>query len=209
MRADVERLAAQLDAAIARLEGSDAATDWKLRARLLRLEAEYLTARQPKPAARPASWLRRVSGSLLEVLERLSPIATPIIIALFGILLTGTTQEFLDLRKVELAEQELDLATIQALDGHLTALRAENINRQTADQLASQIAYFGPRAIVPLVAELRTVKTEADPRALAIKSALQVSPCIPASARSSRRSGTGQKRLFLTLGKGSPKRPLT
>jgi hypothetical protein len=186
LRADVERLAGELDAALARLEDGEIGTEWRLRSRLLRLEAEYLLANRPEEEGpRPPAWKRAVLGLgailsyLLDLLQKLSPIATPILLALFGILLTGTTKEFLEIRKVELAEQQLDLATIQALDDHLVDLRAEDINEVTADQIASRIAYFGPRALVPLVAELRSVATTSDPRAKAISGALEVSALYP------------------------------
>lgn len=178
-RADVERLAAQLDAALARLGAGEAGADWRLRARLLRLEAEYLTAHQPVQAPSAPPWHKRILGGLLDVLERLSPIATPIVIALFAFLLTGTTQEFLELRKVTLAEQELDLETTQAIGALLVEFRKQNINRDTAERLANQIAYFGHRTIVPLVSELRTARTTDDPQAKAIKGALQILALYP------------------------------
>ena len=186
LRADIERLAGELDGAIAELEGSEVGAEWKLRSRLLRLEAEYLMANRPRQAdpAKPLGKrillvLWKAVSFLLDLLQRLSPVATPILIALFGILLTGTTQEFLEVRKVELAEQQLDLAAIQSLDTHIVTLRKPNIDADLANQTASRIAYFGPRAIVPLVSELRTIATTADPRATAIASALQVSALYP------------------------------
>ncbi|MDS9469214.1 hypothetical protein RGQ15_16760 [Paracoccus sp. MBLB3053] len=186
LHAEVKRLADALDDALEKVEKSEEGADWKRRSRLLRLEAQYLLSNQPKPRTQPKSRGQRLwSGitgafsALFGFLLRLAPVLPPLVVAAFGFMLTGTTREFLELRKVELEEQKLDLATIQAIDDHLEKLRASNIGQDEADQIASRIAYFGTRAIVPLVAELRTIRTEVDPRAKAIAGALEVSALYP------------------------------
>ena len=172
LRAEVERLARELDGALATLDNLGGVAEWKLRSRLLRLEAEYLLANAPN---QPKAGLRsRIEDFLARWIGILAPIATPVAVVLIGTHLTATYQEILELRKIEMAEQRLDFDTIQALDGHFETLRSEDIGLNEAGAVAARIARFGPRAIAPLVAELAYVRNKDSPRGQALRRALEL-----------------------------------
>lgn len=184
IRTDIECLAKELDNALARFEGVEGALDWKLRSRLLRLEAEYLLANRPAPTLsawqRVVAFIRATLSFLAELLGKLAPVATPLAVAIVGYFLTGTYAELLELRRVEVAEQQLDLSTIQAMDQAFEKFRERNIGTDEAKRIAVSIVRFGPRAISPLVAELSNVTASDEPRAIALQHALVLSALYPA-----------------------------
>lgn len=183
IRRDVERLATELDVALARLEGLEGATEWKLRSRLMRLEAEYLLANRPAPEPtvrqRFLAGCRALLAFLADVLGKLAPVVTPVVIAVVGYQLTGTYAALLELRRVEVAEQQLTLETVKSLEQQFKEFAKENIGYDEARAIAERIVLFGPVAIAPLVAQLSGVTDAQEPRAKAIAHALKMTAISP------------------------------
>jgi hypothetical protein len=174
IRADVERLVGELGTALDELDSRDTASHWGLRARLLRLEAEKLLADRPEGPLSRWEKVGRVLSGLGDFLIKIVPVATPIVLALIAWWVTGTVEAALEVRKVEVAEQQLDLATIQAIEENLSGLRSETVTEQEAEKLAMLTAAFGPRAILPMVMELDLEEDRHRRRADALNHALRM-----------------------------------
>jgi hypothetical protein len=174
IRADIARLSDELARLLDEHERIAGADDWTRRARLLRLEAAWLLsshAPPPKPAG--GGW-RASLGGFGDFLLKAAPVATSIWVALVAYFVNDKVQHALDIRRVELAEEQLDLATVQAIEAKLDALRTPDLGEEAAEKLAMQIAAFGSRAMVPLVMELDLDRRVEEKRARALGHALRM-----------------------------------
>ncbi len=174
IRADIARLSDELARRLEEHEAAAGADDWTRRGRLLRLEAAYLLSSHAPPKPPAGSGWRAALSSLGDFLLKAAPVATSIWVALVAYFVNDRVEHALDLRRVEIAEGQLDLQTIQAIEEKLEALRKVDIGPDEAEQLAMQIAAFGSRAMVPLVMQLDIDSTVEEKRARALGHALSM-----------------------------------
>jgi hypothetical protein len=174
IRADIARLSDELARRLDEHEGTAGADEWTRRARLLRLEAAWLLssyAPPPKPSGR--GWRDTLKG-FGDFLLKAAPVATSVWVAMVAYFVNDKVENAMEVRRVEIAEGQLDLATIQAIEAKLDALRTPDLGEEEAEKLAMQIAAFGSRAMVPLVMELDLDRRVEEKRARALGHALRM-----------------------------------
>ena len=173
IRADVARLADELDRRLDEHEATAAADEWSRRARLLRLEAAYLLSRDAPERDGQGRSAGAVFRGLGEFLLKAAPVATSVWVALVAYFVNDKVEQALDVRRVEVAEAQLDLDTIKAIEAKLSQLRDAG-SAEEAEKVAMQIAAFGSGALLPLVMELDLDANLDEKRADALNHALRM-----------------------------------